>query len=200
MIGRIRGFVAAVGGQLVLVDVVGIGYEVAVPTPMLHVLASESGEVELHTHFIVRDDSQQLYGFNTRGERDLFRALLRIGGVGPKLALSIISTVEVGELAAAAAQNDVSRLVRIPGVGPRTAQRMLLELRDRLADLDIEVSSRAPAAAGQSSTEAERALVALGYRPAEAARAVRAVAGESLPVEQIVREALQRFAQEERAP
>ncbi len=180
-----------------LVDVGGIGYELEVPAPMLAMLPTETAEVELHTHFTVRDDSQQLYGFSTRGERDLFRALLRIGGVGPRLALSVIATMNVGELALAAAQNDVSRLIKIPGVGRKTAQRMLLELQDRLASLDIEAAKSAPAPVQQSGTEAERALVALGYKAGEAARAVRAVDLDGLSVEQVVREALRRLARPE---
>ena len=197
MIGRIRGQFVAVSDQTVLVEVGGVGYEVEVPTTLLTALPRESDEMVLHTHFVVREDSQQLYGFSARGERDLFRALLRIGGVGPKLALAIISTVRIGDLALAAAQNDVSLLIKVPGVGKKTAQRMLLELKDRLAHLDIEPSGRAPTADGEISAEAERALVALGYKPGEAVRAVRAVGGDGLTVEQTVRQALRRVAQSE---
>ena len=198
MIGRIRGYFVAVSGQTVLIDVAGIGYEVEVPTPLLNSLPSESAEMELHTHFVVRDDSQQLFGFKSRGERDLFRALLRISGVGPRLALAIISTVEIGDLAFAAAQNDVSRLIKVPGVGRKTAQRMLLELKDRLSDLEIETPNRTPTADATIGAEAERALVALGYKPGEAARAVRAVDRDGRTVEDMVREALRRFGQSER--
>ena len=199
MIGRIRGQLVAVDQQTVLVEAAGVGYEVEVPTPTLGVLPRGGGEVTLHTHFIVRDDAQQLYGFNSKGERDLFRALLRITGVGPKLALSVISSVEIGDLALAAAENDISRLVKVPGVGRKTAERMLLELKDRLADLDIAAPARTRAAPDASVAEAARALVALGYKAGEAARAVERVEGEGLSPEQIVREALRRFARPERA-
>ena len=189
----------AVDGQTVLVDASGVGYEVELPIPTLAALPKERGEVTLHTHFIVRDDAQQLYGFGSKGERDLFRALLRITGVGPRLALSVISSVEIGDLSLAAAENDVSRLVKVPGVGRKTAERMLLELKDRLADLDIAAPPRVRAAPDASVAEAERALVALGYKAGEAARAVETVQGEGLSPEQIVREALRRFARPERA-
>ena len=199
MIGRIRGQLVAVDQQTVLIDAAGVGYEVEVPTPTLAALPRGGGEVALHTHFIVRDDAQQLYGFASKGERDLFRALLRITGVGPRLALSVISSVDIGDLALAAAENDISRLVRVPGVGKKTAERMLLELKDRLADLDIAAPARVRAAPAASVAEAERALVALGYKAGEAARAAGSVEGEGLSPEQIVREALRRFASPERA-
>ena len=199
MIGRIRGRLVAVDGQTVLVDAAGVGYEGEVPTPTLAALPGGGEEVTLHTHFIVRDDAQQLYGFGSKGGRDLFRALLRITGVGPRLALSVISSVEIGDLALAAAENDISRLVKVPGVGRKTAERMLLELTDRLADLDIAAPPRVRPAPDASLAEAERALVALGYKAGEAARAVATVQGEGLSPEQIVREGLRRFARPERA-
>ena len=198
MIGRIRGQILAVQQQTVLIEAGGIGYEVDVPTPALAALPRGGGEVALYTHFIVRDDAQQLYGFGSQGERDLFRALLRITGVGPRLALSVISSVDIGDLALAAAENDISRLVKVPGVGRKTAERMLLELKDRLADLDIAAPRRTVAASDASAAEAERALVALGYKAGEAARAVESVEGAGLSPEQIVREALRRVAHPER--
>ena len=199
MIGRIRGQLVAVELQTVLVDASGVGYEVEVPTSALDDLPAGGGEVTLHTHFVVRDDAQQLYGFGTKGERDLFRALLRISGVGPRLALSVISSVDIGDLAMAAAENDISRLVRVPGVGRKTAERMLLELKDRLAELDIAAPAGRGAAPDAAAAEAERALVALGYRAGEASRAVAGVAAAGLSTEQIVREALQRSAHPERS-
>ena len=199
MIGRIRGRLVAADQQTVLVEAGGVGYEVEVPTPTLGALPKGGGDVTLYTHFIVRDDAQQLYGFTSTGERNLFRALLRITGVGPRLALSVISSVEIGDLAQAAAENDISRLVKVPGVGRKTAERMLLELKDRLADLDIAAPARVRAAPDASVAEAERALVALGYKAGEAARAVERVEGAGLSPEQIVREALKRFARPERA-
>ena len=199
MIGRIRGQLVEVSDQTVLVDVAGVAYEVDVPIQALGALPRAGGEMVLHTHFIVRDDAQQLYGFATRGERDLFRALLRITGVGPRLALAVISSVDIGDLALAAAENDVSRLVKVPGVGKKTAERMLLELKDRLAGLDIEAPGRPRGARTETVAEAERALVALGYKPGEAARAVQAVEGAGLATEQIVREALRAVARPERA-
>lgn len=199
MIGRIQGQLVEINDQTLLVDVAGVGYEVEIPIPTLAGLPRAEGRVSLHTHFIVRDDAQQLYGFGSKGERDLFRALLRISGVGPKLALSVISSVDIGDLALAAAQNDVSRLVKVPGVGRKTAERMLLELKDRLSELDIAATGQPRAAKGEAAAEAEQALIALGYKVGDAARAVASVGGEGLSTEQIVREALKRFAAPERA-
>ncbi len=198
MIGRIRGQLVAANEQTVLVDVAGIGYEVEIPVPALAALPRTGGDLVLHTHFIVRDDAQQLYGFDSTEARDLFRALLRISGVGPKLALSVISSVEIGELALAAAQGDVSRLVKVPGVGRKTAERMLVDLKDRLSELDIAAADPVRATHTEAVAEAERALVALGYRAGEAARAVAGIEGRGLSAEQVVREALRRFAQAER--
>ena len=198
MIGRLRGQLVAIDGQTVLVDVAGVGYEVEIPIPMLVALPKAGGEVSLHTHFIVRDDAQQLYGFASESERNLFRALLRISGVGPKLALSVISSVAIGDLALAATQNDVSRLVKVPGVGRKTAERMLLDLKDRLSGLDIAVPGHPQVARAEAVAEAERALVALGYKASEAVRAIESIDGEGLSAEQVVREALKHFASPER--
>lgn len=199
MIGRIDGNLVEVNDQTALIDVAGMGYEVEISIPALAALPRAGGQVVLFTHFIVRDDAQLLYGFSSRGERDLFRALLRISGVGPRLALSVISSVDIGDLALAAAQNDVSRLVQVPGVGRKTAERLLLDLKDRLADLDIAAPGRPRAAPPAAVAEAEGALVALGYKAGEAARAVASVDGEDLSAEQVVRKALGYFAGPERA-
>ena len=120
----------------------------------------------LHTHFLVRDDAQQLYGFATRMERDLFRALMRIPSVGPKLAMAVISTFDLDELAGAAAQGDAAYLTRVPGIGRKTAERMLIDLQDRLSEFDLQ-PGRAGRRVGAAAGEAERALVALGYRAGE---------------------------------
>lgn len=195
MIGRVQGQLVEATEQVALIDVGGVAYEVEVPAGARAALPLAGGAVTLHTHLLVRDDAQQLYGFASRPERDLFRALMRIPGVGPKLALAVISTFDLQELAGVAATGDVARLTRIPGVGRKTAERMLIDLRDRLADFDLKPSTGVGAGSSAATEEAERALVALGYRPGEAAKLIAAIDGEAAAsVSEIVREALRRAA------
>ena len=194
MIGRIEGrFVEAVE-QLALIDVGGVAYEVELSAGARSGLPPPGGDVALYTHFLVREDAQQLYGFAARSERELFRAVLRISGVGPKLALALISAFDVDELAHAAADGDPGRLTRVPGIGRKTAQRILLELKDRLADFAITPAAGRSGAEASAAAEAERALTALGYRPQDAAQMVREVGDEDMAPEAIVREALRAVA------
>ncbi len=190
MIGRIAGrFVEAVE-QVALIDVGGVAYEVELSAGALSDLPPAGGDVALYAHLLVREDAQQLYGFASRSERELFRAVLRISGVGPKLALSLISAFDVDELAQAAADGDPGRLTRVPGIGRKTAQRLLLELKDRLAEFAVTPLAGRPAAAASAAAEAERALTALGYRPQDAAQLVREVGERDMAAAAIVREAL----------
>ena len=196
MIGRIAGrFVEAVE-QLALIDVGGVAYEVELSAGARSGLPPPGGDVALYTHFLVREDVQQLYGFASRSERELFRAVLRISGVGPKLALSLISAFDVDELAHAAADGDPGRLTRVPGIGRKTAQRVLLELKDRLADFAITPAAARSGADASAAAEAERALTALGYRPQDAAQLVRDVGDQDMAAEAIVREALRAVARQ----
>lgn len=191
MIGRIQGQLVEAGDQVALVDVGGVAYEVEVAAGVRAALPPAGGQVTLHTHFLVRDDAQQLYGFASRMERDLFRALMRIPSVGPKLAMAVISTFDLDELAGAAAQGDAAYLTRVPGVGRKTAERMLIDLQDRLSEFDLQ-PNRAAGRVGGAAEEAERALVALGYRAGEAARLIAEAGGEAASAAEIVREALRR--------
>lgn len=191
MIGRIQGQLVEAGDQVALVDVGGVAYEVEVAAGVRAALPPPGGQVTLHTHFLVRDDAQQLYGFASRMERDLFRALMRIPSVGPKLAMAVISTFDLDELAGAAAQGDAAYLTRVPGVGRKTAERMLIDLQDRLSEFDLQ-PNRAAGRVGAAAEEAERALVALGYRAGEAARLIAEAGGEAASAAEIVREALRR--------
>ncbi len=195
MIGRIKGQLVEVVDQKALIDVGGVGYEVDISTGALAALPSVGAQVTLYTHTQVREDAQLLFGFQSKSERDLFRVLIRINGVGPKLALSVISSVDMGELANSVAQNDVSLLVKVPGIGRKTAARLLLDLKDRLADLAIEPATR-NYADRTVTNEAQRALVSLGYKPTEAARVVDSVHTDTLSTEEIVRAALQRIARQ----
>ena len=191
MIGRIQGQLVEAGDQVALVDVGGVAYEVEVAAGVRAALPPPGGAVTLHTHFLVRDDAQQLYGFASRMERDLFRALMRIPSVGPKLAMAVISTFDLNELAGAAAQGDAAYLTRVPGVGRKTAERMLIDLQDRLSEFDLQ-PNRAAGRVGAAAEEAERALIALGYRAGEAARLIAEAGDEAASAAEIVREALRR--------
>lgn len=199
MIGRMKGQLVEVVEQSVLIDTNGVGYEVEVSTGALAALPPVGTEVTLFTHAVFREDAQLLYGFQSKAERDLFRALIRINGVGPKLALSVISSVDIRELASAVAQNDATFLTRVPGIGRKTAERLLVDLKDRLAHLAIEPATSIGSADRTVTIEAERALVALGYRPTEAARVVGSVHTESLSSEEVVRAALQRIGRQTEA-
>jgi len=172
VIGRISGRLVAKHPPQVVVDVGGIGYEISVPMSTLYQLPATGSEVTLLTHLIVREDAHQLYGFATEPERSAFRQLLKISGVGARTALAVLSGLNVPELQQAVSMQDSSRLTKIPGVGKKTAERLLLELRDKL-----EISTAAvPAAGGASSgSDVVNALLALGYNEREIAWAVKQV-------------------------
>lgn len=172
MIGRLTGRLAAKTPPAVLLDVGGVGYELDVPMSTYYLLPSLGETVTLLTHFVVREDAQLLYGFGTAAERDAFRELLRVSGIGPRIALALLSGLSVTELASAVARQDAGRLVKVPGIGKKTAERLLLELKGRLADA-LTAPTSAEAVDGGSDVVA--ALQALGYSEREAQAAVRAL-------------------------
>lgn len=194
MIGRIQGKLLETSDRVMLIDVGGIAYEVEVTTDALAGAASPGSEVALYTHFLVREDAQLLYGFGSRTERDVFRDLIRISGVGPKLALAIVSSLSLEALAEAVRSKDTALLTRVQGVGRKTAERLLVELKDRLKDLPVLARPVSVGADQRAIREAEDALIALGYRPAEAHRAVQAVANEADTGEALLRAALKAIA------
>ena len=200
MIGRIEGQLVEIVDNVVLVTVGGVGYELEVTGAALGQLSAggpgsaRTQPVVFYTHFVVREDAQQLYGFASRAERDLFRALIRISGVGPKLALNLISGVSLADLAAAVQARDVAALTRVPGVGRKTAERLLVELSGKLPEVALLQPTATRGADRSAGAEAERALVALGYRPVEAARAVERFRDEALSAEDLVRAALRQLA------
>jgi len=196
MIGRIQGQLLEISENLMLIDVGGVAYEVEVTTTALASMASPGADISLFTHFIVREDAQLLYGFGSRTERDVFRGLIRINGVGPKLALAIISSLSLEALADAVRAKDPSLLTRVPGVGKKTAERLLVDLKDRLGDLPVVVKPVSVGADVRAIREAEDALIALGYRPLEAQKAVEAVAGLADTTEEILRAALKQIARQ----
>lgn len=177
MIGRITGRLILIEGNQILLDVAGVGYEVEVSAGVL-AQSPQSGEpLTLFTHFVVREEAQLLFGFSDQRERDLFRAFIRINGVGPKMALALISSIAPATLVAAVQANEVGVLTKVPGVGKKTAERLMVELKSRL---DTLLPDGVAAAAAISSSadpvvgrEAEDALIALGYKPSQAADAVQ---------------------------
>lgn len=198
MIGRLRGTLAEKRPPQLLVDVAGVGYEVEAPMSTFTALPATGEAVTLLTHLLVREDAQLLYGFATEGERALFRSLIRISGVGAKLALTILSGISAAEFERSVREEDTSTLTRLPGVGKKTAQRLVVEMHDRLGEwsagpetaLPTAVASAEGEPAGDAVREAVGALVALGYKPQEASRLVNAVDSDGLASEDIIRAAL----------
>ena len=174
MIGRLAGTLLAKHPPQVLLEVGGVAYELDVPMSTFYGLPATGERVTLHTHFAVREDAQQLYGFATLEERAAFRQLIRIAGVGGRTALAVLSGLSVAELAQAVAMQETGRLTRIPGIGKKTAERLLLELKGKLADA-LAVPAP-PAAAGDVSADVLHALVALGYSEKEAHAAIKGLA------------------------
>jgi len=200
MIGRIRGKLISLDELTVLVDVAGIGYELDVTANTLSTLPGVGHDVILFTHLSVREDAHSLFGFESRGERDLFRTLIKISGVGPKLALNLLSGMDVVDLARCIRDSDVARLVKLPGVGRKTAERLVVELKDRIERLVLipEIARPKVAEAGRHVIEeAERALIKLGYRPAEASRAIGSAYVQGQSTEDVVRIALKRMIGQE---
>lgn len=179
MIGRIRGKLVEKQPPDILVEVNGVCYEVQVPMTTAYRLPEIGKDIQLHTHFVVREDAQLLYGFYQQQDKDMFRALIKVNGVGPKMALAILSGMETDDFVRTIQNNDVSTMVSMPGIGKKTAERLIVEMRDRLSEWQATGDSTASAAAlsGGSSfaRDAETALLALGYKPQQAARAVSAV-------------------------
>ncbi len=169
MIGRLSGTLLEKHPPMVLVDVQGVAYEVDVPMSTFYQLPATGGKVTLHTQLVVREDAQLLYGFATDGERQAFRQLLKISGIGARTALSVLSGLTVEELYHAVANEDSARLVRIPGIGRKTAERLLLELRDKLATI---AEGRVAGPDGSAGGDALNALVTLGYSVKEAKAAL----------------------------
>jgi holliday junction DNA helicase RuvA len=171
MIGRITGQLAEKNPPELLVDCQGVGYEVMVPMSTFYNLPGLGEKVSLHTHFVVREDAQILYGFGTQSERAAFRLLIKISGVGPRTALSVLSGMSVTELAQAVTSQEAGRIIKVPGIGKKTAERLLLELKGKLgADLGAHVS-----VANDNESDIVQALVALGYSDRDAGLALKAL-------------------------
>jgi Holliday junction DNA helicase RuvA len=196
MIGRLRGEIVHKQPPWLLLDVHGVGYELEAPMSTFYNLPAVGEQVTLLTHLVVREDAQVLYGFASEAERGLFRGLLKVSGVGPKVALAILSGMSAQEFGRRVRGDDVAALTRLPGVGKKTAERLIVEMRDRLGAASVSVLSAArtgglPVGALTPAEEAASALEALGYRPQDALRMVKAVPCEGLGSEEIIRAALQ---------
>ncbi|EUB71232.1 Holliday junction ATP-dependent DNA helicase ruvA [Pseudomonas sp. GM41(2012)] len=200
MIGRLRGTLAEKQPPHLILDVNGLGYELEVPMTTLYRLPSVGEPLTLHTHLVVREDAQLLYGFFGKRERDFFRELIRLNGVGPKLALALMSSLEVDELVRCVQSQDTSALTKVPGVGKKTAERLLVELKDRFKAWETVPAMFAlvPNQPGGSDTtpvataenDAVSALISLGYKPQEASKAISAIKEKGLSSEDMIRRAL----------
>ncbi len=181
MIGYLKGELAEKQPPVLVIDVQGVGYEVEAPMSTFYRLPAIGSSVKLLTHFVVREDAQLLYGFSTAQERTLFRTLIKVNGVGPKMALTILSGIEAEDFARCVAHDDTATLVRLPGVGKKTAERLIIEMRDKMKDwalepqsleLNADMDTGAAAQIKGGRQEAESALIALGYKPAQATKAI----------------------------
>ena len=201
MIGWMQGVLREKHPPLLLVDTGGVGYEMEAPMTTFYALPATGERVTLYVHHVVRDDAQHLYAFARRAERDVFRQLLRVSGVGAKLGLAILSGMDAGGFARCVLEGDVTGLSRLPGIGKKTAQRLVMEMRDKIDSESAGAPGTAGPAAGTAPgpgplrddpvAEAVRALIALGLKPPEASRRVHAVGASGLACEEIVRRALQ---------
>ena len=190
MIGFLKGTLVAKQPPVVVIDVGGVGYELEAPMSTFYLLPETGTALQLLTHLVVREDAHVLYGFASEGERALFRNLLKVSGVGARIALGVLSGISVDAFRDCVVNKDVAALVRVPGIGRKTAERLLVEMADRLPD---DALARSNGGAGSSAeSEAHGALLALGYRPAEAARMLKNIDASALSAEAMIREALKR--------
>ncbi len=201
MIGRIQGTLIEKQPPEVLIDVGGVGYEIQMPMTSFYQLPAVGESVTVFTHFVVREDAQLMFGFADKMERGLFRELIKANGVGPKLGLTILSGMSAPQFLTSVQNEDVSALVSLPGIGKKTAERLVVELKDRLAKFGKSESVSLPVSADNVSgqtivavndarEEAQSALVALGYKPAQASKLVSSVYQDGMESEAVIREAL----------
>ncbi len=197
MIGQIRGILIEKKPPEILVEVTGITYEIQVPMSTLYQLPEIGQQLVLHTHFVVREDAQLLYGFYDSKDKAMFRSLIKVNGVGPKMALAILSGMEADEFVRTVRNNDVTTMVNLPGIGKKTAERLIVEMRDRLSEWDATdratTDSKVSVFPSSITRDAETALVSLGYKPQQAARAIALVMKDNAEIgdsEKLIRLAL----------
>jgi len=200
MIGRIKGTLIQKDPPMMLVDVNGVGYEIEAPMRVFFELPENGTEVTVITHLLVREDAQILYGFNNLGQRELFRKLLKVNGIGAKSALAVLSTMSTDEFVGMIQSQDVSAIIKIPGVGKKTAQRLIIEMRDKLGDVassDISLPGNGAQASNlgnmpaSAQSEALVALQSLGFKPQEVNMLIKRVAKDNMTAEEIIRLCLQ---------
>ena len=197
MIGRLQGLLLRKEPPALMLDVGGVGYELEAPMTTFYELPAVGERVTLYTHLVVREDAHLLYGFVREAQRRLFRELLKVNGVGPRVALAVLSGLSDEEFSRCVAEEDIARLTKVPGIGRKTAERLVIEMRDKLPkDIPMPASTTTagPVAPGDPVSEAVSALVALGYKPNEASRAVRSASTKGLSAEEIIRQALKGMA------
>ena len=201
MIGRLRGTLLEKQPPHLLVECGGVGYEVEAPMSVFYRLPETGGEVILYTHFVVREDAQLLYGFSDTRERSLFRTLIKVNGVGPKLGLTILSGIEASDFVRSVHDGDSATLVKLPGIGKKTAERLIVEMKDKLANWQVETSvtdglSGTPLGemvakqVADIEQEAVSALVALGYKPQDASKVISKIYADGMSSEELIRQAL----------
>lgn len=202
MIGRLRGKLLEKTAPEILIECHGVGYEVSMPMTSIYSLPEIDSEATIYTHFVVREDAQLLYGFANKTERKLFRLLIKVNGVGPKLGLAILSGMSAEQFVSCVAHDDLTTIVKIPGVGKKTAERLLIEMRDRLKDWQSDIYTPAtdamPLSGGEATSfvhsdhkgDAINALVSLGYSSAQADKAVRGIYQVGMSSEALIRDAL----------
>jgi Holliday junction DNA helicase RuvA len=192
MIGRLTGRLVLKQPPLLVLDVNGVGYELEAPMSSFYKLPAVGETVTLQTHLTVREDAHLLFGFATGAEKALFRELVKVSGVGPKIALAILSGISVEDFWNTVRVGEVGRLTKVPGIGKKTAERLTIELRDKAGGAATDLGVSGAIAPGTPLQEARSALEALGYRPVEAQKLTDAVAQEGMSAESIIREALKR--------
>lgn len=200
MIGHIKGVLIEKSPPDICVDVQGVGYELQVPMNTFYRLPEIDHPVSLYTHFVVREDAQLLYGFYEARERELFRAVIKVNGVGPKLGLAILSGIETGDFVRMVHNDDVAALTKVPGIGKKTAERLLIEMRDKLKDwpesreAELALEGARPVSDNLATDEAVSALLALGYKPKDAEKAIKSVAADGMTSQELIRQALKLMA------
>ncbi|ULQ46479.1 Holliday junction branch migration protein RuvA [Flagellatimonas centrodinii] len=195
MIGRLTGTLLHKAPPQLLLDVGGVGYEVEAPMSTFYKLPAAGDTITLHTHLTVREDAHLLFGFGSLAERSLFRDLIKVSAIGPKLALAILSGIAVDEFWQAVRAADTTRFSKLPGIGKKTAERLVVEMRDKAGQGQVSaLAGGAGAVSAGPLQEARSALTALGYKPAEVDRLTDAVHEEGMRTEQIIQEALKRAA------
>lgn len=202
MIGRLTGTIIEKQPPIVVIEAAGVGYEVHLPMTCIYALPELQQQVSVFIHFVVREDAQLLYGFNHRNERTLFRELIKVNGVGPRLALAILSGMSAQQFVSVVEKQEIGALIKLPGVGKKTAERLVVEMKDRLsslhadlfaADVSLELTNPStvqPALNHDFEAEAVAALISLGYKPPEASKMIAKVARSDSTSELMIREAL----------